>query len=213
MLNDCIYVVYAGYVEVTRTSESDLAESDAIPKFGYFGHKPLMTGEQSREQYIVPSSGAELVVISRALYDQLGSMLTNELIDDVKYKSLRRLAPGGSVSDDQIHSLLPEFTNMKKVPSGTTVVEMGSTDGSLYLILKGKVSIQHVAGTICSRYTHQHFGEESFITSEPSTVRVTAATELEYIQLTKYDFKCTAPSPSILSPPSSTAPGTPPQTV
>ena len=41
-------------------------------------------------------------MLKRELYEELGEILITELLDDLKYKSLRKLAPGGSVSDDQV---------------------------------------------------------------------------------------------------------------
>ena len=82
----------------------------------------------------------------------------------------------------------------KTIPAGTTIIEEGAPGESLYLILKGKVSVIKNRGTpqelhLADIEQDDYFGEMALFDNQPRAATVVAQEETQVLEVSRFEFE------------------------
>ena len=115
----------------------------------------------------------------------------DEYVDDAS-DLLRKVPIFAPLEEKEIEKLATASTRRVFAP-GEAIVRKGQEGGSMYVIVRGSVSVQ-VPGpggpaTINNLRTNQFFGEMSLLTGQPRTANVIADEETDVLQIRKSALK------------------------
>jgi predicted acylesterase/phospholipase RssA len=98
----------------------------------------------------------------------------------------------GSLADDEVREIVAACRQLH-LRGGEAVCRQGERGDSMFVIVRGRVSIDVAAGAARQLINHlgpgDHFGEMSLLLDSPRSANVTAVTDTELLELARADFE------------------------
>ena len=197
---DAMCLVEAGEIELTAENAAGVVEEiGRIGGEGFFGEMSLVTG-QMRTEDATATRNTNLFVLYKADLDALAAQ--NPAIGKALSQGVAtRLAgqPAGESSALQRFALfagmnpsdlqqIANYLRPMRYRTGEQIFRVNSPADQLYLIEKGQVRVQPLAGAGWLLGPGESFGERAVLTSQPHNTSVTAETDVDVWTLAKTDF-------------------------
>ncbi|HXF63384.1 MAG TPA: cyclic nucleotide-binding domain-containing protein [Caldilineaceae bacterium] len=198
---DALYLLESGEVELTTENASGVVEELArISGNGFFGEMSLLTGQIRTEdatairntnlwilyKHDLEALAAQYPEIGKALSQGLASRLSTEEID-YSEERFRRFPLLADLSEPELRQVV-EYLRPTRYRAGEQIYRATSPANMLYLLEKGHVRIQPLAGGQWLLGPGEAFGERALLTNQPHNASALAETDVDVWTLSKSDF-------------------------
>src|SRR5262245_4783998 len=106
---------------------------------------------------------------------------------DARIKHLERVPLFSGFSDAELRRVAG-ISNIREVPAGTVLTQMGKPGDSFFVIIDGKVAVQTQIGTGDPLQPGDFFGEMSLLDGEPRSATITATTDVRLLVVERSHF-------------------------
>ena len=200
-VGDALYLVDSGEVELTAENASGvLEEVGRISAGAYFGETSLVTG-QIRGEDATAIRNTNLWILYKsdldtfaAQYPEIGKALSNGLAsrlttperggDEDRFRAFPLFA---GLSATELRQVV-DFLRPMRYRAGEVIYRASSPADTLYLLEKGQVRMQALAGGAWLLGAGEAFGERALLANQPHNANAVAETDVDVWTLSKQDF-------------------------
>ena len=197
---DAMYLVEAGEIELTAENAAGIVEEiGRIGGEGFFGEMSLVTG-QMRTEDATATRNSNLFVLYKADLDALATQnpaIGTALSQGVAMRlasqpegdgnNLQRFALFAGMNPNDLRQIA-NYLRPMRYRAGEQVFRANTPADHLYLLEKGQVRVQPIAGAGWILGPGESFGERAVLTNQPHNTSVTAETDVDVWTLAKSDF-------------------------
>ncbi|MBP8292277.1 MAG: cyclic nucleotide-binding domain-containing protein [Caldilineaceae bacterium] len=197
---DAMCLVESGEIELTAENAAGIVEEiGRIGNEGFFGEMSLVTGQMRTEDATATRNSNLFVLykadldalatqnpaIGKALSQGVATRLASQATSETS--NLQRFALFAGINPSDLQQIA-NYLHPMRYRTGEQVFRMNTPAEHLYLIEKGQVRVQPLAGAGWLLGPGESFGERAVLTSQPHNTSVTAETDLDVWTLAKSDF-------------------------
>jgi len=186
---DALYWIARGNMRVTR----DAHDLGMLCSGAFFGEIALVGGttrtarvacEEETWLLEIPAKSVEATA-TRA--PKLAKVLAEYARARLLANVMRTSELFSRLAEEERRLLLPRFT-LKLVPAGTTLIEQGSDNDTLYVVVSGRCEVRDKGATLAALEVGDGAGEISLLARKPAVASVVAVAETALLCLTRNGF-------------------------
>jgi len=198
---DAMYLIESGEIELTAENASGVVEEiGRIGSEGHFGELSLLTG-QIRTEDATATRNTNLWVLYKADLDALATQYP--AVGKALSQGVATRLSSGNNSDEANLLQFALFAGMNpadlgqiagylrpmRYRTGEQIFRAGAAADGLFLIEKGRATIQALGGSGWTAGPGESFGERALLTNQPHNTSATAETDVDVWTLSKQDFE------------------------